>query len=158
MSADGAALLALLAERGWTLATAESLTGGLVAATLVEVPGASRVFTGSVVAYDPAIKISLLDVDPDLVERVGTVDEEVVTQMAKGARRRLGVDVAVATTGVAGPGPSEGHPAGTVWLACATPSGITTRRLALTGGRATVRAAAVVAVIYLAHEALMGAS
>lgn len=158
MSADAAALLALLAERGWTLATAESLTGGLVAATIVEVPGASRVFTGSVVAYDPAVKISLLDVDPDLVERVGTVDEQVVTQMAQGARRRLGVDVAIATTGVAGPGPSEGHPAGTVWLACSTPSGLSTRCLALTGERAAVRAGAVGAAIDLAHEVVLGAS
>lgn len=152
MAADAADLLTVLAERGWTLGTAESLTGGLVAATIVEVPGASRVFAGSVVAYDPAVKISLLDVDPDLIERVGTVDEQVVTQMAKGAQRRLGVDVAIATTGVAGPGPSEGHAAGTVWLACATPSGILTRRLALIGGRATVRAGAAAAAIDLGHE------
>lgn len=158
MSTDAADLLALLSERGWTLGTAESLTGGLVAATIVEVPGASRVFSGSVVAYDPAVKISLLGVDHDLVDLVGTVDEQVVMQMAKGAQRRLGVDVAIATTGVAGPGPSEGHPAGTVWLACATPAGIVTRRLTLTGGRATVRADAVAAALDLGHEAVSGAS
>lgn len=158
MAADAADLLTLLAERGWTLGTAESLTGGLVAATVVAVPGASRVFVGSVVAYDPAVKISLLQVDPDLIARVGTVDEQVVTQMAQGARRRLGVDVAMATTGVAGPGPSEGHPAGTVWLACATPSGLSTRCLALTGERAAVRGGAVGAAIGLAHEAVLGAS
>ncbi|MGE9781280.1 CinA family protein [Janibacter sp. CX7] len=154
-SADAAEVLAALARRGWTLGTAESLTGGLLAATVVEVPGASSVFAGSVVAYDPAVKISLLGVDPALVDRVGTVDEQVATQMAQGARRALGVDLALATTGVAGPGPSEGHPAGTVWLACASPSGLRTRRLALTGERPAVRAGAVQAALDLARDALL---
>ena len=154
-SADAAEVLAAIARRGWTLGTAESLTGGLLAATVVEVPGASLVFAGSVVAYDPAVKISLLGVDPALVDRVGTVDEQVATQMAQGARRALGVDLALATTGVAGPGPSEGHPAGTVWLACASPSGLRTRRLALTGERPAVRAGAVQAALDLARDALL---
>ena len=152
MGADADGLLGLLAESGLTLGTAESLTGGLLAATLVEVPGASRVFVGSVVAYDPEVKTSVLGVDPDLVARVGTVDEQVAVQMARGARRVLGSDLALATTGVAGPGPSEGHPAGTVWLACAWAGGVMTRRLALTGERADVRAASVAAAIGLAHE------
>lgn len=154
MAADAAALLDALAARGWSLGTAESLTGGLLAATVVEVPGASRVFAGSVVAYDPAVKISLLGVDQSVIERVGTVDEQVATQMATGACRALGVDVAVATTGVAGPGPSEGHPAGTVWLACAWPEGVSTRRLALTGERSEVRAAAVAAALTLVAETI----
>lgn len=141
-----------LAARGWSLGTAESLTAGLLAATIVAVPGASRVFHGSVVAYDPGIKIDVLGVAADLVDRVGTVDEEVASQMALGARRVLGVDVAIATTGVAGPGPSEGHPAGTVWLACATPSGVTARLLVLTGDRAQVRSGAVEASLALGHE------
>ena len=145
-------LLESLAARGWSLGTAESLTGGLLAATLVAVPGASRVFHGSVVAYDPGLKIEVLGVAADLVDRVGTVDREVASQMALGACRVLGVDVAIATTGVAGPGPSEGHPAGTVWLACATPSGVTARRLALTGDRSQVRSGAVEAALDLAHE------
>ena len=152
MGADAAGLLGLLADGGLTLGTAESLTGGLLAATLVEVPGASRVFVGSVVAYDPEVKTSVLGVDRDLVARVGTVDEQVAVQMARGARRVLGSDLAIATTGVAGPGSSEGHPAGTVWLACAWAGGVTTRRLALTGKRADVRAASVAAAIGLAHE------
>ena len=75
--------------------------------------------------------------------------------MAKGACRALGVDVALATTGVAGPGPSEGHPAGTVWLACAWPGGLRTRRLALTGGRAAVRAGAVAAALDLARDVVL---
>ncbi|WP_277452039.1 CinA family protein [Janibacter sp. DB-40] len=145
-------LLESLAARGWSLGTAESLTGGLLAATLVAVPGASRVFHGSVVAYDPGLKIEVLGVAADLVDRVGTVDREVASQMALGACRVLGVDVAIATTGVAGPGPSEGHPAGTVWLACATPSEVTARRLALTGDRSQVRSGAVEAALDLAHE------
>lgn len=155
MDADAAGLLAALGSRGWSLGTAESLTGGLLAATVVEVPGASATFAGSVVAYDPAVKISLLQVDPALIGRVGTVDQQVATQMAKGACRALGVDVALATTGVAGPGPSEGHPAGTVWLACAWPGGLRTRRLALTGERAAVRAGAVAAALDLARDVVL---
>ncbi|WP_346007365.1 CinA family protein [Janibacter terrae] len=148
--AGAAGLLASLRAVGWSLGTAESLTGGRLAATIVDVPGASAVFRGSVVAYDPAVKIEVLGVDRELVARVGTVDEEVATQMAKGAARVLGVDVAIATTGVAGPGPSEGHPAGTVWLACLTPDGLRTRRLALTGDRDAVRSGAVEAALDLA--------
>ncbi len=145
-------LLERLGARGWSLGTAESLTGGLLAATVVDVPGASRVFAGSVVAYDPQVKIGVLGVDEGLIARVGTVDEEVARQMAQGARRVLSVDLVLATTGVAGPGPSEGHPVGTVWLACASPAGVFTRRLALTGERARVRSGAVEAALLLGHE------
>lgn len=150
-------LLESLAARGWSLGTAESLTGGLLAATVVAVPGASQVFHGSVVAYGPSIKMDLLGVAADLVDRVGTVDQEVAGQMALGARRVLGVDVALATTGVAGPGPSEGHPAGTVWLACATPTGVTARLLALTGDRPQVRSGAVLAALVLGREVTLSA-
>lgn len=145
-------LVDVLAERGWTLGVAESLTGGLLAATVVSVPGASRVLTGGVVAYDAAVKVSVLGVEGDLIARRGTVAEEVAVEMALGARRLLDVDLALATTGVAGPGPSEGHPAGTVWLACADARGVRTRRLALTGDRARVRSGAVDGAIALARE------
>lgn len=150
--AEAGLLLEQLAARGWSLGTAESLTGGLLAATVVGVPGASSVFAGSVVAYDPAVKVSVLGVDPDLVARVGTVDEQVVSEMASGARRVLDVDVALATTGVAGPGPSEGHPAGTVWVACATPREVRTRLVTLSGERPRVRAGAVLAALVLGRE------
>ncbi|NYF99348.1 nicotinamide-nucleotide amidohydrolase family protein [Janibacter cremeus] len=150
-------LLEGLTARGWSLGTAESLTGGLLAATFVAVAGASQVFRGSVVAYDPGVKIDVLGVPAELVERVGTVAQEVAAQMALGARRVLGVDVALATTGVAGPGPSEGHPAGTVWLACAAPTGVTTRVLALTGDRPQVRTDAVLAALVLGHEVALSA-
>lgn len=156
-AADADRLLEQLAARGWSLGTAESLTGGLLAATLVGVPGASRVFVGSVVAYDPAVKISVLGVDPELVERVGTVDEQVAGQMATGARRVLGVDIALATTGVAGPGPGEGHPAGTVWVACATAKGVDARLLTLSGERAAVRAGSVRAALALGQEVTLSA-
>ena len=158
-SADAAAgrLLEALAARGWSLGTAESLTGGLLAATVVGVPGASSVFAGSVVAYDPAVKTSLLGVDPHLVGRVGTVAEEVACQMAEGARRVLDVDLALATTGVAGPGPSEGHPAGTVWLAAATPTGVLARLLTLSGERPEVRSGAVLAALVLGREVTLSA-
>lgn len=155
--ADAGRLLERLAGHGWSLGTAESLTGGLVAATLVSVPGASRVFAGAVVAYAAAVKIDVLGVDAALVERVGTVDDEVVRQMATGARRVLGVDVALATTGVAGPGPSEGHPAGTVWVACAGPEGVVARRHVVAGDRATVRVGASAAAIALGEEVALSA-
>lgn len=154
---DVAGLLGGLAARGWSLGTAESLTGGLLAATIVDVPGASSVFTGAVIAYSATVKVDVLGVPADLLARVGTVDEAVARHMAEGARRVLGVDVALATTGVAGPGPSEGHPAGTVWIACATLSGVDARLLALTGERAGVRAAAVAAAVDLAHEVTLSA-
>lgn len=157
MSADPAELVAALGARGWRLGVAESLTGGLLAATIVEVPGASQVLRGAVVAYDPAVKMSLLHVDPDLLARAGTVAEEVAVEMARGARRVLGAHLAMATTGVAGPGPSEGHPSGTVWIACVGPSGVSTRRLALTGDRAAVRAGAVSSAITLGHDVVTAA-
>lgn len=156
-SGSAARLLSALRARGWSLGTAESLTGGLLAATLVDVPGASANFRGAVVAYDPAVKIGVLGVPQEVVHRVGTVDEDVAARMAKGAARVLGVDLALATTGVAGPGPSEGHPAGTVWLACHYPGGLLTRRLALEGDRSAVRAGAVHGALALALDATVHA-
>ena len=150
-------LLEERADRGWSLGTAESLTGGLLAATIVGVPGASSVFAGSVVAYDPVVKTSVLGVDPALIDRVGTVHEEVAGQMATGARRVLDVDLALATTGVAGPGPSEGHPAGTVWVACATAKGVKARLVTLSGERPAVRAGAALAALELGREVTLSA-
>jgi nicotinamide-nucleotide amidase len=111
-----------LAEWGLTLATAESLTGGLLGALVTAVPGSSAVYRGGVVAYATDLKHDLLGVDGDLLERVGAVDADVAVAMARGVRERLRADVGVATTGVAGPGPQDGHPAGTVWVALATPA------------------------------------
>ncbi|MFC7879984.1 CinA family protein [Isoptericola sp. NPDC057391] len=140
-------------SRGWTLAAAESLTGGLVVATLVDVPGASAVVRGGVVAYATDLKATTLGVAPDLLALRGPVDPDVAGQMATGVRRALGADVGLATTGVAGPDPQDGHPPGEAYVAVSTPAGDRVRRLDLAGTRAEVRAAVVVAVLTLALEA-----
>ncbi|MFD9904940.1 CinA family protein [Streptomyces sp. NPDC059063] len=108
-------------ERGETLAVAESLTGGLVAAEVTAVPGASRAFRGAVTAYATELKRDVLGVDGALLAARGAVDAEVALQMAAGARRLLGADWGVATTGVAGPEPQDGQPVGTVFVAVAGP-------------------------------------
>ena len=134
---------------GQTLATAESLTGGLLCATLVDVPGASDVLRGGVVAYLPDTKRDVLGVDSDLIERVGTVHADVAAAMAEGAVRVLGSTWGVATTGVAGPEPSEGKPVGTVHVAVAGPGGVQTRDLSLKGDRGLIREQAVDAALSL---------
>lgn len=144
-----AELLDALADRQRTLAVAESLTGGLVAATLVDVPGASRVLRGAVVAYATELKHELLDVDADLLAAHGPVHPEVAAQMARGVRRRLGADVGLATTGVAGPDPQDGRPPGTVFVAVSTDAGERVRELAIEGERSEVRAVSRDAVLAL---------
>ncbi|MFC4556332.1 CinA family protein [Georgenia faecalis] len=134
-------VLAALAARGGTLALAESLTGGDVTARLVAVPGASAVLRGGVVPYATDLKAELLGVDADLLAAAGPVDARVAAQMAQGAARRLGADHAVATTGVAGPGPADGAAAGTVYVAACAPGVVRVRRLALAGTRPLVRRA-----------------
>jgi nicotinamide-nucleotide amidase len=104
--------LASLGER--TLATAESLTGGLISATLTEVPGASRVFRGSIVTYSTDVKVSVLGVDPALISAGGAVQEQVAFQMARGVCRSLRAQFGLAVTGVAGPASQDGHDPGTV--------------------------------------------
>ncbi|PFG42801.1 nicotinamide-nucleotide amidase [Isoptericola jiangsuensis] len=149
-------VLAAARSRGWTLGVAESLTGGLVTARLVDVPGASTVLRGGVVAYATDLKASLLDVDPGLLDRRGPVDPDVAVAMADGVRRRTGADVGLATTGVAGPGPQDGVPAGTVFVAVVTPDGPRVTGLTCDGDRDSVRRAAVEAVLGLAGRALAG--
>lgn len=104
---------------GRTVATAESLTGGLVAAAITQVPGASQVYRGGVVAYATDVKHSLLNVDEALLARVGAVHREVAAAMAAGARDRLGATYGLSTTGVAGPAEQDGHRPGTVWVGVA---------------------------------------
>ena len=136
-------LLATLRERGETLAVAESLTGGLLCARVVDVPGASAVFRGGMVCYATDLKHTLLGVDPRLLAERGAVDPQVAEQMAAGVARRLDADWGVATTGVAGPAGQDGHPPGTVFVAVRGPSGSGVLRLDLTGDREAVRGAAV---------------
>lgn len=144
------ALLQAAADRGMTLAIAESLTGGQVASSLVEVPGASRVLVGAVVAYATRTKAQVLGVDAAHLERTGPVDRDVALQMAHGVRRLLGADLGLATTGVAGPGPADGHPAGTVHIAVVAPWGQRHCELHLSGDRSQIRRATVMEVYELA--------
>ncbi|MFG3348482.1 CinA family protein [Streptomyces sp. NPDC048018] len=158
---EAARVLELLAERGHTLAVAESLTGGLVAAELTGVPGASKTFRGSVTAYATPLKEQLLGVDGTLLAERGAVDPEVALQMAAGVRGVLGADWGVATTGVAGPDPQDGRPVGTVYVAVAGPAGGAAgagkvAALRLNGDRAEIRRESVRSVLELLGEVLVG--
>lgn len=120
-----------LIERGLTLATAESCTGGVIASRFTAMPGASAYFRCGVVSYSNEAKAEILGVDPEMLERFGAVSEQVARQMAEGVRRIAGADFAVATTGIAGPaGGSDEKPVGTVWIAVATPAGTIAERKA----------------------------
>jgi nicotinamide-nucleotide amidase len=143
-------LLAAAAARGWTIGVAESLTGGLVTATLVSVPGASKVVRGGVVAYATDLKARLLGVDADLLAERGAVDEAVAAQMAAGVRAATGADVGLATTGVAGPDSQDGQEPGVVFVAVSTPVASEVHRLDLDGDRAQVIADAAGGVLELA--------
>jgi nicotinamide-nucleotide amidase len=143
-------LLRLLGSRRLTLAAAESLTGGLLADALVRVPGASAVFRGGLVTYATELKAELLGVDATLLARTGPIDSEVARQMAEGVRRVCGADVGLATTGVAGPDPQDGHPPGEVYVAVAGPGGAVVRKLELSGDRAAIREATVARLLELA--------
>lgn len=154
--ASAAEVLALLRRRGQTVAVAESLTGGLVAAELTAVDGASHAFRGSVTAYATDLKRELLGVDGALLAERGAVDAEVARQMAEGVRRALGADWGVATTGVAGPTSQDGHPVGTVHVAVAGPSNRpAAASLRLEGDRAGIRAQSVRAVVKLLFSELI---
>ncbi|MFK0195009.1 CinA family protein [Kitasatospora sp. NPDC090308] len=148
-TAAAARALAALRADGATLAVAESLTGGLLAAALVGVPGASAVFRGSVTAYATDLKSALLGVDEGLLDVYGPVHPVVARQMAEGVRRLLGADWALATTGVAGPEPQDGQPVGTVYVALAGPAGTEALPLRLSGGRDTIRQGSVDAALEL---------
>lgn len=143
MKDAAAAVLRELGRRGWTIAVAESLTGGLVAAALVDVPGASASLRGGVVAYATEVKRDVLGVDAALLAEAGAVDGRVAVQMAEGVRRTLRADVGVATTGVAGPEPQDGKPVGTVCIAVVTPERTASVEAVLEGDRAAIRSATV---------------
>lgn len=152
-----AAVLALLKKRGETLATAESLTGGLVAATIVDVPGASAVFRGGLVAYATELKAALVGVPEDLLQARGPVDPDVATALARGARERCGADWGLSTTGVAGPDPQDGQPVGRVYVAVSGPGADEVRELTLAGDRPAIRAGSVAAVLVLLEDTLVSA-
>lgn len=152
-----AALLKALVARGWHVACAESLTGGLLTSSLVDVPGASRAVRGGIVAYDTDVKRAVLGVDAALLLEKGAVDAEVARQMAERVRHAVATtagdaEVGISTTGVAGPDPQDGQSVGTVFVAVATPDGTTVRRLALSGSREAIRREAVAQALRLAVE------
>ena len=118
---------------GQTIATAESLTGGRLAALLTAVPGSSETYVGGVVSYATSLKTDLLGVSPELIAKHGVVSAECARAMATGARQVTGATYAVSTTGVAGPGPQDGVPAGTVYVAVAGPESVTALALELVG-------------------------
>ncbi|WP_225830278.1 CinA family protein [Streptomyces sp. NK08204] len=164
MSSMATELVRLLTVRGETLAVAESLTGGLVAAEITAVPGASKVLQGSVTAYATRLKHELLGVDAALLAAHGAVDPQVAAQMAAGVRKALGADWGIATTGVAGPDPQDGKPVGTVFVAVDGPltggpgsaGGGKVEALRLNGGRAEIRMESVRSVLALLLKELAG--
>jgi nicotinamide-nucleotide amidase len=150
-------VLALARARGLTLATAESETGGLVAARLTSVPGASDVFAGSVVTYSNELKQSQLGVPSEVLAEHGAVSAEVAAAMARGARERLAVDVAVAVTGIAGPGGGTAEkPVGLVYLHAEGPDGGLARTFDFPGDRASIRARSAVGALHLVRRLLTG--
>jgi nicotinamide-nucleotide amidase len=151
----------MLVDRGETIAVAESCTGGLVAARLTELPGASRYVRGGVVAYSDAAKIELAGVDASLIERFGAVSTEVAESLADGARERFAADVGVGVTGIAGPGGgTEEKPVGLVCFSVSRSSagGVAriTRRVQLPGSRADVRDRSTTVALHLIRRLLLG--
>jgi nicotinamide-nucleotide amidase len=144
---------------GRTIATAESCTGGLLAARLTDRAGSSRYVKGAIVAYSNEVKVAQAGVAPELIERHGAVSAQVAQALAEGARERLGADLGVGVTGIAGPdGGSEDKPVGLVWLAVAGPGDATmTRSVHLPGGRADVRDRATTVAMHMLRRALLGA-
>ena len=141
-------LLTLLEERGWKLATAESCTGGLIADRITDVPGASRVFAGGAVAYTPRMKVDLLGVAPETLEREGEVSESVAREMAQGACARSGAEVGIGVTGVAGPGGGTPKtPVGRVCMGVRHPGGFLSRTWEIPGTRRRVKETAAAAAI-----------
>jgi nicotinamide-nucleotide amidase len=164
VSSTATDVVRLLTVKGGTLAVAESLTGGLVAAEITSVPGASKVFRGSVTAYATELKHELLGVEATLLAARGAVDPQVAAQMAAGVRKALGADWGIATTGVAGPEPQDGQSVGTVFVAVDGPlradsgsaRGGKVEGLRLNGDREEIRRESVRSVLALLLEELAG--
>ena len=145
-----------LQRRSETVATAESLTGGLLGMLLTEAPGASVGYLGGVISYATRLKDTLAGVSPATLQAVGPVAEQTAAEMAEGVCRRCQADWGIATTGVAGPEPQDGHPVGEVFVAVARPASglLRVKALSLTGDRMTIRATAAAHAVELLAEAL----
>lgn len=141
--------------RSWTIATAESCTGGLLAFLLTRWPGSSAVYLGGVSAYANAVKSTLLGVDPGLINRHGAVSSPVAEAMAHGARANMAATFGLSITGIAGPGGgTEDKPVGTVFVGLAGPQSASTAHLRLTGGRDSIRELAARSALELLLAAL----
>jgi nicotinamide-nucleotide amidase len=151
-----AVVLARARRAGLSLATAESCTGGLVGGRITDVPGSSDVFAGAVVCYANRLKTEMLGVAPEMIAKHGAVSEAVAKAMAEGGRARLGVDLAVAVTGIAGPsGGTEEKPVGTVWFAIAAPGGTESKRVIFLGSRREVRERAAQTALFLVNRRIL---
>lgn len=148
-------VLGLATERGWTIATAESATGGMVASRITAVPGASKVFRGAIVAYQEDVKQTNLGVTADLIETHGVVSEPVAMAMADGVAEALRADVGISVTGSAGPDPQE-RPVGTMVIAVHTPTKTMARTVSLPGDRERIRTYTTTGALQLARLAMSG--
>jgi nicotinamide-nucleotide amidase len=158
-SADGSSLAEVLGQelraRGWHLATAESCTAGLIGSMIAAVPGASDYYAGGIISYSNEAKIHFLDVDPTLIDSYGAVSPEVARAMAAGARVALGANLALAVTGIAGPGgATDAKPVGLVYLAVASGDDVQTQRVQLPGNREGVVRRAAMAALFFALRRL----
>jgi nicotinamide-nucleotide amidase len=149
-----AEIIATLGERDLTIATCESLTGGMAGAALTSVPGSSTIFRGGLITYDTKLKVSLVGLDAKSAATYGVVNEQTAVQMARGAMVTCQTDVAVSCTGVAGPGPQDGVAAGDVWIALVTKRvgaevAVYTQHLHLDGDRGQIREATTAAMLDL---------
>jgi nicotinamide-nucleotide amidase len=151
-----ARILAELDRRGETLASAESLTGGMVGELLTEVPGASTSYLGGVISYATRLKATLAGVDAATLAQLGPVAERTAAEMARGVAQRCNADWGIATTGVAGPEAQDSHPVGQVFVAISHPAGdlVRVKELSLRGERAAIRQQAAIAVLALLADAL----
>jgi nicotinamide-nucleotide amidase len=151
-----ARILAELDRRGETLASAESLTGGMVGELLTEIPGASTSYLGGVISYATRLKATLAGVDAAILSELGPVAERTAAEMARGVAQRCNADWGIATTGVAGPEAQDSHPVGQVFVAASYPAGdvLRVKELSLKGERAAIRQQAAIAVLALLADAL----
>lgn len=157
MESPAEALVHALRDAGASVATAESLTGGRLAARITNVPGSSVVYAGGVVSYQTHIKVEVLGVPQEVVDTHGVVSAECARAMADGARRLLGTAYALSTTGVAGPDRQEGKPVGTVFVGLAGPDGTRTLALDLAGDRSQIQDATVDAAVDALAQAIESA-
>ena len=149
------ALIQALTERHLTVATCESLTGGMICAALVDVPGASKVVRGGLITYQTDVKTLLAHVEEGLIAQYGVVSAEVAKAMAQGAREKLHADIAISATGMASPGGEADPPAGTVFVGLASARGVRAIPLHLTGDRMSIRRATVEQAIQAIAEEIV---